>query len=177
MARLAEFQGKQLLREVGVAVPRGERAGSAADAVRLAERLGGAVVVKAQAWTTGRKGQGLVRFAAQGIVDLWEQKGTMIEYGMRQMDTVTGASLTGGAGDYAIYAAKFRSRGLPLDEFNARGRGFLAHLEAEMGGEALLDVMFDSAMDHHLMLQEGDGVPALRDLADAWGIGFVEVGA
>ncbi len=111
------------------------------------------------------------------IVDLWEQKGTMIEYGMRQMDTVTGASLTGGAGDYAIYAAKFRSRGLPLDEFNARGRGFLAHLEAEMGGEALLDVMFDSAMDHHLMLQEGDGVPALRDLADAWGIGFVEVGA
>lgn len=111
------------------------------------------------------------------VVDLWEQKGTMIEYGMRQMDTVTGASLTGGTGDYAIYAATFRSRGLALDEFNARGRGFLAHLEPRMGGERLLEAMFDSAMDHHLMLQEGDAVPALRDLADAWGIGFVEVGA
>ena len=63
MARLAEFQGKQLLRSAGVAVPRGEPAGSALDATRVAERLGGAVVVKAQAWTTSRKAHGLVRFA------------------------------------------------------------------------------------------------------------------
>jgi succinyl-CoA synthetase beta subunit len=63
VARLAEFQGKQLLRGAGLAVPRGETAGSALDAARVAERLGGAVVVKAQAWTTGRRAQGLVRFA------------------------------------------------------------------------------------------------------------------
>jgi hypothetical protein len=91
------------------------------------------------------------------------------------MDTVTAASLTGGTGDYAIYAAKVRSLGFTLDEFNARGRGFLAHLDAEMGGEALLNRMFDSAMDHHVMLQEGDAMDALHDLADAWGMDFVDV--
>lgn len=109
------------------------------------------------------------------IVDLWEQKGTMIEYGLRKMDTVTAASLTGGTGDYTIYAAIVRSLGLSLDEFNARGRGFLAHLDADMGGEKLLNRMFDSAMDHHVMLQEGNAMSALHDLADAWGVGFVEV--
>jgi succinyl-CoA synthetase beta subunit len=63
VARLAEFQGKQVLRGAGIAVPRGELARSAAEAAAAAGRLGAGVVVKAQAWTTSRKAQGLVRFA------------------------------------------------------------------------------------------------------------------
>ena len=63
MARLAEFQGKQLLQAAGIAVPRGEIARSPSEAAAAAQRLGGAVAVKAQAWTTSRKAQGLVRFA------------------------------------------------------------------------------------------------------------------
>ena len=62
MARLAEFQGKQLLAAAGIAVPRGEIARTPSEAVSAAARLGGAVVVKAQAWTTGRAGKGLIRF-------------------------------------------------------------------------------------------------------------------
>lgn len=62
MARLAEFQGKQVLAAAGIAVPRGEVARTPSEAASAAGRLGGSVVVKAQAWTTGRAGKGLIRF-------------------------------------------------------------------------------------------------------------------
>ena len=62
MARLAEFQGKQVLAAAGIAVPRGEVARTPAEAASAAGRFGGSVVVKAQAWTTGRAGKGLIRF-------------------------------------------------------------------------------------------------------------------
>ncbi len=64
MARLAEHQGKSILAAAGIAVPRGERVRSAAEAGVAAGRIGGAVVVKGQAWTTSRASQGLIRFAA-----------------------------------------------------------------------------------------------------------------
>lgn len=64
MARLTESQGKRVLAAAGLAVPRGEVASSPADARAAAERLGGRVVVKGLAWTTGRAGQGLIAFAA-----------------------------------------------------------------------------------------------------------------
>ena len=62
MARLAEFQGKQVLAAAGIAVPKGEVVGTPEQAAAAAERLGGSTVVKAQAWTTGRAGRGLIRF-------------------------------------------------------------------------------------------------------------------
>lgn len=62
MARLTEFQGKRLLAAEGITVPRGEIARTPSEAASAAARLGGAVVVKAQAWTTGRAGKGLIRF-------------------------------------------------------------------------------------------------------------------
>jgi succinyl-CoA synthetase beta subunit len=64
VARLAEFQGKRLLADAGIAVPRGGIARSPSEARAIAERLACDVVVKAQAQTTGRAGQGLIRFAA-----------------------------------------------------------------------------------------------------------------
>jgi succinyl-CoA synthetase beta subunit len=67
MARLHEYQGKQLLAKAGVEVPRGGAAGSAEQAGRVAADLLGAgakgVVIKIQAWTTGRAGIGGVAFA------------------------------------------------------------------------------------------------------------------
>jgi len=63
MARLAEFQGKQILAAAGLMVPRGSVAETVAQARAVAERLGGATVVKAQAWTTGRAALGLIRRA------------------------------------------------------------------------------------------------------------------
>src|SRR5438874_12025673 len=67
MARLHEYQGKAILAANGFKIPRG-RAGSTADeAVSAAKELmgpkGGEVVVKIQAWTTGRAGMGGVAFA------------------------------------------------------------------------------------------------------------------
>ncbi len=63
MARLHEFQGKAILSQNGLAVPRGRAATSAEDAAAAARELGGACVVKAQAWTTGRAAMGGVAFA------------------------------------------------------------------------------------------------------------------
>jgi succinyl-CoA synthetase beta subunit len=64
MARLAEFQAKALLTAEGVAAPRGEVARSPAAAREAAARIGGEIVLKAQAQTTGRAAQGLIRFAS-----------------------------------------------------------------------------------------------------------------
>jgi len=63
MARLYEYQGKRLLDEAGVPVPKGKVAYIPEEARTIAEEIGGAVVVKAQVWATGRLKAGGIRFA------------------------------------------------------------------------------------------------------------------
>src|SRR5437899_4162061 len=66
MARLHEYQGKAILAANGFKIPRGRAAATADDAVSAANELGemgGEVVIKIQAWTTGRAGIGGVAFA------------------------------------------------------------------------------------------------------------------
>src|SRR5438105_2710590 len=63
MARLHEYQGKAILAANGFKIPRGRAVLSADDAVAAAKELRGEVVVKIQAWTTGRAGIGGIAFA------------------------------------------------------------------------------------------------------------------
>src|SRR5213592_5134798 len=67
MARLHEYQGKAILAANGFKIPRGRAASTADEAVSVAKELldqkGSEVVVKIQAWTTGRAGIGGVAFA------------------------------------------------------------------------------------------------------------------
>jgi succinyl-CoA synthetase beta subunit len=63
MARLHEYQGKAILAANGFKIPRGQAASNAEEAVRAAKELGSEIVVKIQAWTTGRAGIGGVAFA------------------------------------------------------------------------------------------------------------------
>src|SRR5437588_2386137 len=63
MARLQEYRGKSSLAANGFKIPRGRAASNADKAVAAAKELGGEVVVKIQAWTTGRAGIGGVTFA------------------------------------------------------------------------------------------------------------------
>src|SRR5882762_5831750 len=63
MARLHEYQGKAILAANGFKIPRGRAASTAEEAVAVAKELGGQVVTKIQAWTTGRAGIGGVAFA------------------------------------------------------------------------------------------------------------------
>jgi succinyl-CoA synthetase beta subunit len=63
MARLHEYQGKPLLAKAGIAIPRGGVARSADEAAGIAASLNGPVVIKIQAWTTGRAAMGGVAFA------------------------------------------------------------------------------------------------------------------
>ncbi|MBT4530382.1 MAG: hypothetical protein HOC27_04190 [Phycisphaerae bacterium] len=58
MARLHEYQGKQLLEGAGLAVPKGKVARTPEEVFDIAKELGGNVVVKVQAWVTGRKALG-----------------------------------------------------------------------------------------------------------------------
>jgi succinyl-CoA synthetase beta subunit len=65
MARLHEYQGKAILAANGFKIPRGRAASNGDGAVAAAKELGGEVVVKIQAWTTGRAGIGGVAFAKE----------------------------------------------------------------------------------------------------------------
>lgn len=63
MAKLFEYQGKELLKRAGVPIPQGVVAGSPNEAKEAAAEIGCPVVVKAQAWVTGRASVGGIRFA------------------------------------------------------------------------------------------------------------------
>jgi hypothetical protein len=63
MARLHEYEGKRLLKAQGIEVPKGHIVRAADQAEQVAAELGGPVVLKVQAWITGRRDKGGVRFA------------------------------------------------------------------------------------------------------------------
>lgn len=62
MARLFEYQGKELLKRAGFDIPEGRICASPEEAEAAAREIGGEVVVKAQAWLTSRSDKGLIRF-------------------------------------------------------------------------------------------------------------------
>src|SRR6184192_2656196 len=62
--KIHEYQAKALLREFGVAVPKGDVAETAAQARAIAQRLGGRVVVKAQVHAGGRGKAGGIKVAS-----------------------------------------------------------------------------------------------------------------
>jgi succinyl-CoA synthetase beta subunit len=63
MAKLYEYQGKELLKKAGISVPQAEVARSKEEAKKIAEKMGRPVAIKAQAWVTGRAQAGGVLFA------------------------------------------------------------------------------------------------------------------
>ena len=63
MVRLYEYQGKQLLKTVGVPVPEGDVASTTQETLRLTEKIGKPVAIKAQVLTTGRFKAGGIKFA------------------------------------------------------------------------------------------------------------------
>jgi succinyl-CoA synthetase beta subunit len=64
MARLHEFQGKALLKQFKIAVPEGGVATTPEEARAIAAEIGRPVMVKAQAWVTGRASMGGIKKAA-----------------------------------------------------------------------------------------------------------------
>lgn len=64
MARLHEFQGKVLLAQHGIPVPLGRAAATPEEARAVAAEIAAPVIVKMQAWVTGRAGLGGIRKAA-----------------------------------------------------------------------------------------------------------------
>jgi succinyl-CoA synthetase beta subunit len=63
MARLYEYQGKDIFKKSGITIPEGEVVKTPEDAKKAAERIGKPVVIKAQVWAGGRGKSGAVRFA------------------------------------------------------------------------------------------------------------------
>src|SRR5262249_38138588 len=77
MARLHEYQGKAVLSSHGLAVPRGRAAASPDEARAVAAELACPVVVKIQAFTTGRAAIGGIAFA-DSPVQAAEHAGRML---------------------------------------------------------------------------------------------------
>lgn len=67
MVKLYEYQGKSLLKSVGIPVPEGYVASTPHEAMKVAEKIGKPVVVKAQVLTTGRFKAGGIRFASSPL--------------------------------------------------------------------------------------------------------------
>ncbi|MGD0862329.1 MAG: hypothetical protein ABSA21_06150 [Candidatus Limnocylindrales bacterium] len=107
------------------------------------------------------------------VTPLGDTTGTAVEFPYRPMDVLTAASLAGRRGEYKLWLGRFASVGIPPEEWNARGRGFLAALRPEGDPEVLIARMFETGMDHHLLLQEGDSVAELRNLAEICGVTVV----
>jgi len=87
MARLYEYQGKEVLSKIGIPVPKGRSAASPSEARKVAEEIGKPCVVKAQVWATGRFKAGGIKFAkspaeaeaaAKGLIGA-EIKGLKVE--------------------------------------------------------------------------------------------------
>ena len=64
MARLHEHEGKRLLQEAGIAIPRGRVASQPEEAAAIAQEIVAPVMVKIQAWITGRASVGGIKRAA-----------------------------------------------------------------------------------------------------------------
>ncbi|RLB33527.1 MAG: succinyl-CoA synthetase subunit beta [Deltaproteobacteria bacterium] len=63
MARLYEYQGKEILKGLGIQVPKGRCVSKEMDARDVAQELGKPCVLKAQVWVTGRLNAGGIKFA------------------------------------------------------------------------------------------------------------------
>jgi succinyl-CoA synthetase beta subunit len=63
MARLYEYQGKQLLKAAKVPIPQGEVVTTPLEARKVAEKIGKSVAIKAQIWAGGRGKAGGIKFA------------------------------------------------------------------------------------------------------------------
>jgi len=61
--RLFEYQGKTILKSVGIPIPLGEVASNSEEAQKIAERISKPVAVKAQVWAGGRFKAGGIKFA------------------------------------------------------------------------------------------------------------------
>jgi len=63
MARIYEYQGKEILRKIGIPVPIGKCVTNAKEARKVAQEIDKPVAVKAQVWATGRFKSGGIKFA------------------------------------------------------------------------------------------------------------------
>ncbi len=63
MARLFEYQGKELLKKAKVPIPEGEVATTPQEAKKIAEKVGKPVAIKSQIWAGGRGKAGGIQFA------------------------------------------------------------------------------------------------------------------
>lgn len=77
MARIYEYQGKQLLNKLGIRIPTGAVATTPEEAKKVTTKIGKPVVIKAQVWATGRFKSGGIKFA-QNPDEAYEQAAGMI---------------------------------------------------------------------------------------------------
>ncbi|UCF57562.1 MAG: acetate--CoA ligase family protein [Deltaproteobacteria bacterium] len=82
MAKIYEYQGKQVLQKAGIPVPKGRSIAKPDEAKKVALEIGKPVVLKAQVWATGRFKAGGIKFAQspeEAEKAAWELIGSTIK--------------------------------------------------------------------------------------------------
>jgi succinyl-CoA synthetase beta subunit len=150
--RLHEWEGKELFREAGIAVPRGKVAHCPEEAARLAGELGGEVVVKAQVLAGGRGRAGGIRRATtpaeagaraaellQGRIKGCAPEGVLVEERLEiARELYLGLAVDGVEGRPAVVVSA--EGGVDIEEVAARRPGAVrrAHLDPLAGMDRAL---------------------------------------
>jgi succinyl-CoA synthetase beta subunit len=138
-----EFQAKDILREHGIPVPPGEVATTPAEAEQIAQRLGGAVVVKAQVHAGGRGKAGGVKLApdaaearqhAERILGMQIKGLTVEKVLITPAEEIASEAYVGVIVDRASRAPVFmvsREGGVDIEEVAARSPGAIRRLAVD----------------------------------------------
>ena len=109
------------------------------------------------------------------VIPCGDATGTIVEFPLRAKSQTTAVTFAGRNGSYKLWTARLTVEPVSIEDWTRLGRGFLAAVSCRGGGSHLLDAAFDAGTDHHMLLQEGDTVGAVADLAGMWGIETVNL--
>jgi succinyl-CoA synthetase beta subunit len=158
--KIHEYQAKELFAAQGVPVPRGRVAATAAEARKIAEDLGGKVVVKAQIHAGGR-GKG--RLVAEGETEAMYQKLTTdpaVNSGQVKGDRIGGVRLASTADEAEREAAKILGKHLVSIQTGPEGKlvkHVLVEEQSAVAKEYYLSIIIDGGTASPLILASTEG--------------------
>jgi L-fucose isomerase-like protein len=104
------------------------------------------------------------------VVAAGEGVGTIVQFPMRPIPTVTVASLRGRSNSYSVFRGLLSIEKLDQQQWQQWGGNFQVAAKTAEGLDVLLNNVFINGMDHHWLIKEGDIVQLLDTVTDIWGL-------
>ena len=166
--KLHEYQARELLEKHGVAVTAGRVATTATEARKIAEELGGKVVVKAQIHAGGRGKGRLV--GANETADMYEKLTTDGENysGKVKGDRIGGVRLADSVDEAEEAAAAILGKHLVSIQTGPEGKlvkTILVAEQADIAKEYYVSVLVDGSVGGHLFIASAEGGTEIESVA------------